>query len=92
MRLIDADMLMFYVRQHWEELYPKDGAIIDAILVAKTVEAEPIRHGKWIKVEDDYNNHLYECSYCHTWTSLPIEEVNDRNIRYCWSCGAKMDK
>ena len=39
MRLIDADALMSYVRQHWEELYPKDGATIDAILVAPTVDA-----------------------------------------------------
>lgn len=42
MRLIDADALMFYVRQHWEELYPKDGAMIDAILVTKTVDAVPV--------------------------------------------------
>lgn len=50
-----------------------------------------VNRGKWIKVNDDYNNYLYECSCCHTWTSLPTEEVNDGNIRYCWSCGARMD-
>lgn len=57
----------------------------------KEMNAEPVRHGRWIKVEDDYNNCLYECSYCHTWTSLPTEEDSNGHIRYCWSCGAKMD-
>lgn len=55
-RLIDADALTFYVRQHWEELYPKDGAMIDAILVAPTVDAvEVIRceNCRWFGEEDD---------------------------------------
>lgn len=91
MRLIDADeaykVLTDYYHHRTEIQHE---ALKEAIERVPTVDAEPVKRGRWIKVEDDYNNHLYECSYCHTWTSLPTEEVNDGNIRYCWSCGAKM--
>ena len=102
-RLIDADVLDNALTKlrfnadgelaHWGDR--KDwclhGSEIEKLIAdAPTVEAEPVKRGRWIKVEDDYNNHLYECSYCHTWTSLPTEDVNDGSIRYCWSCGAKM--
>lgn len=88
MRLIDADKI------EPTEIYNGEWvrvAYIDDIDELPTIDAEPVRHGRWIKVEDDYNNCLYECSYCHTWTSLPTEEDSDGHIRYCWSCGAKMD-
>lgn len=92
MRLIDADALLKNLS--WLEAYDfiVFGSVKETIDEMPTVNAEPVKRGRWIKVEDDYNNHLYECSYCHTWTSLPTEEVNDGNIRYCWSCGAKMGR
>lgn len=90
-RLIDADKLKTI-----KSIQSGDFNSIETIQKwiddAPTVEAERVKRGRWIKLEDDYNNHLYECSYCHTWTSLPTEEVNVGNIRYCWSCGAKMDE
>ena len=86
-RLIDANELYVDARcGENEEPYISLYQINDA----PTVDAEPVKRGRWIKVEDDYNNCLYECSYCHTWTSLPTEEDNNPHIRYCWSCGAKM--
>ena len=91
-RYIDADeLLMCNSWDFYDENGNKNYACI-AVENAPTVDVEPVKRGRWIKLEDDYNNHLYECSYCHTWTSLPTEEVNDGNIRYCWSCGAKMDR
>lgn len=88
MRLIDADMLAFYVRQHWEELYPKDGAMIDAILVAKTVEVEPVRHGHW--------KESGTCSVCGKKAIKKIifddEMLWEDEYDYCPHCGAKMDK
>lgn len=89
MRLIDADALLKKLN---EEKIIFNADVNYFIMNAPTVEAESVKRGRWIKLEDDYNNHLYECSYCHTWTSLPTEEVNDGNIRYCWSCGAKMGR
>lgn len=44
-----------------------------------TIEAEPIRHGKWIKVGDN----TYRCSRCN--------EVSCCNGNFCTDCGARMD-
>lgn len=53
-----------------------------------TVEAEPVRHGRWIfhRMDEDENG-LYECSECH------CGETHSPNVvvRYCWNCGARMD-
>ena len=49
------------------------------------VDAEPVRHGRWI----DYTDEGYvECDQCRSATNCDgdIEELN-----YCWHCGAKMD-
>lgn len=91
MRLIDANELLERMKTI-ENFSNQKGMFA---IVQKMIENAPTvkttNNGRWIKVEDDYNNHLYECSNCHTWTSLPTEEVNNGNIKYCWSCGAKMD-
>ena len=95
-KLIDAEKLAEYKASGISELTEWQQGWNDAIDTimneTPTVDAESAKRGRWIKVEDDYNNHLYECSYCHTWTSLPTEEDKDPHIRYCWSCGAKMDE
>ena len=60
--------------------------IREEIRKAPTVDAEPVRHGKWI----DYTDEGYvECDQCHSATNCDgdIEELN-----YCWHCGARMHK
>lgn len=47
------------------------------------VDAEPIRHGHWIRND----NGTYSCSECHSW--VPNEQ--HYYARYCLFCGAKMD-
>ena len=51
-----------------------------------TIDAEPVRHGRWIKRgsydEDGYFDTHYTCSECGTCVFL--------TTRYCL-CGAKMD-
>lgn len=100
-RYIDADKLIDTLQNlayddwnqgvttSWATAYSECEELVDSV---PTEDVEPVKRGRWIKLEDDYNDHLYECSYCHTWTSLPTEEVNYGSIRYCWSCGAKMDE
>ena len=47
-----------------------------------TVDAEPVRHGRWLKNGDRY----CECSVCH-------HEGNTSGAdNYCPNCGAKMDE
>ena len=55
---------------------------------APTIEAEPVRHGRWIEeTEPDENGNVISmCNQCyHT-----DEHGKNIIIRYCWYCGAKM--
>ena len=50
---------------------------------APAIDAEPVRHGRWIDPDKYDIWDCYQCSECH---SLYIRENN-----YCANCGAKMD-
>ena len=56
-----------------------------------TVDAEPVRHGRWIDTEpeycDCYAKNAHVCSKCHDFYTLDWKYMN-----YCPNCGAKMDE
>ena len=58
-----------------------------------TIEAEPVRHGRWIQVGYDVyvdGNLVYdewECSECH----FRCRGEGEPNLNYCPNCGLKMD-
>ena len=99
MRLIDADAL----DKNIKEIYCKgcnsyngvrcracwvDDASI-AIDSAPTIEAEPVRHGKWKRCFEDWRHQIEgdECSACgfqHYGSAID-------HYHYCPNCGAKMD-
>lgn len=59
--------------------------------LAPTVDAEPVRHGKWVEHHEPYTWMGYAywtCSECN------YGEENENGIRsnYCPVCGAKMDE
>lgn len=61
------------------------GACMAIVFDAPTIEAEPIKHGKWEKkgisikgIEKEF------CSECKTWSY-------GRNKAYCPNCGARCD-
>lgn len=65
---------------------------------APAVDAEPVRHGKWIYNPDanDWGIGGYVCSECHTKNdNLPCGKVANPMMfvgtNYCPHCGAKMD-
>ena len=76
----------------------------DYVRTAPTIEAEPVRHGRWIEklpYEDETVKDLefqIVCSRCDEQNSsitfdensVPIEKTFYRT-RYCPNCGAKMD-
>ena len=53
----------------------------------KALQSEPVRHGKWLKVEP--LEYLYKCSVCR---HEPAYEGSILKMHYCPNCGAKMDK
>ncbi len=60
-----------------------------AIEIAPTIEAEPVRHGKWYWADDGY----CRCSECHQkCASFDHEEALEaRMTNFCPHCGARMD-
>ena len=95
MRLIDADALLPMMKYATTDneigVFPiKIGfnTIAKVIDDAPTVDAVPVRHGKWklIRMEDDGNG-FYTCSNCDRGDiHSPLVTVP-----YCWYCGARMD-
>lgn len=63
--------------------------IVQLIVDAPTVDAEPVRHGKWELNEDG----KWACSYCE---GLAVKHPDEPEkwqalTTYCPNCGAKMD-
>lgn len=90
MALINADELMEWCNNHYDfEVYTV-GYISNLIKDMPTVDAEPVRHGKWINREYGLKRdgrhypfwERYECSVC----GAKADESD-----YCPNCGAKMD-
>ncbi len=91
MRLIDADELI--------EIAKKDKAvnaaladlkdIKDIVNATTTIEAEPVKHSKWLvnKVKA-YSEWFYVCSNCGWGCHCNAKLRYD----YCPRCGAKMEK
>lgn len=47
-----------------------------------TVDAEPVRHGRWIRMDDTFTK--WQCSECGS-------KYHNIQWRFCPDCGAKMD-
>lgn len=98
MRLIDADALLQRAIPHgWSTpKWVSDIAIDDA----PTIDAVPVKHGKWIKMSDA-DGVYWACSECGEdipriahydpqFDLFPRLESIDRT-NYCPHCGAKME-
>ena len=95
-RLIDADALKADIEQFNRPLcddYHMKHYVLNQIITdienQPTVDAVPVRHGKWklIRMEDNGDG-FYTCSNCDRGDiHSPLV-----NVPYCWYCGARMDE
>lgn len=98
MRPIDADAFSEQYGNYYSEEGSEEGFIgTVGELIAKqpTVEAEPVRHGRW-KWEKGYVGTMAVCSVCgsspRSFYSLPKNQIGRLPIyKYCPRCGARMD-
>lgn len=77
----------FYGLGDWVWENPGDYGLEEAekaLKVAPTIEAEPVRHGRWIQDQQSKFEHRYNCSVCNS--RLIGEPTN-----YCHNCGARLD-
>ena len=85
-RLVDADALLETICKKCPELDCKPDAtdtvsgclIYDVIAIAPTIDAQPVKNGKWVKYPS-----LYRCSNCGYPKGMPKP--------YCELCGARME-
>ena len=98
MWLINEDKLDDYVFKSASErmdlsveyMFGWNDAIHHIKVNAPTVDAEPVRHGKWIDegyYADNSNYKAWHCSKCN-WHMLAYD---DELFSYCPMCGARMD-
>lgn len=96
MRLIDADELM--EKTIGVVVYDEGGwdcnvrAVPDHVVEnAPTIEAEPVRHGRWVKQWCDNNMIGHEYAECCICGCSMLDTNQFWNSKYCPHCGAKMD-
>lgn len=87
MRLIDGNRLLNLARSERDTCgkdYDFDGLLSD-IENAPTVEAAPVRHGRWINMKNGNAN----CSVCGRHVVGVYDD--DNADKYCRHCGSRMD-
>ena len=90
-RLIDTDKL-HYIMEDPEK--PKQMDYIRRFMVDKapTVDAEPIRHGQWLGIDDEPCE-VFQCDKCGYITEeIGCADNKPNNFNYCPRCGALMDE
>ena len=68
-------------------------AIRDVSLLP-TVDAEQVRHGKWVDPEAKrpwFRHHIFKCSVCGNTLDMDGVNAGRGDANYCPNCGAKMD-
>ena len=95
MRLIDLNHLLQLVKKNAPFIY---SILAPIAMLCPTIEAEPVRHGRWVK-DSELNTYCSHCEvyipvvHCHQ--SYQDDELDwDKEIEetdYCPNCGAKMD-
>lgn len=90
MRPIDADALMIELnntKYAWQDY----DAVEDALRNIPTIEAEPVRHGRWIEPSRlYYGAKQYECSLCYSDTFWKKHSITEK-YPHCPNCGCRMD-
>lgn len=89
MRLIDGDALDMYecLKSYYGDAWRDAQEVIDN---APTVDAVPVKHGKWIYKGIKGRFPACECSVCGNVENADWAVLGD-NVNYCPNCGAKMD-
>lgn len=73
--------------------YCRASDAIDALYEMPTVDAEPVRHGKWIHNKWSEMRHDYDCSLCGCRiTGVDPFSLSATAYYYCPECGAKMNE
>lgn len=86
-RLIDAVALQKALAQMWFDSPLSVTGMSVSVLIDEqpTIEAEPVRHGKWMTHRTRIHDGEWYCSVCD------YEPTVFEGTKYCPNCGAKME-
>ena len=57
-----------------------------------TIEAEPVRHGRWeVSTDEWFETDVYTCSKCRESYVLVEGTPKENSWNYCPNCGCRMD-
>lgn len=57
------------------------------------VEAEPVKHGKWIEENVRPKSYMWICSECRSVAYMPVKgQRKEAYFRFCPNCGAQMQR
>lgn len=96
-RYIDADALLKELKKsceyHAENSRELSLLQRDIIIVQEqpTVDAVPVRHGKWI-YSNDFHWYTASCNKCGYQRRTDIKAEGWNQWKFCPNCGARMDK
>lgn len=89
-RLIDADELIEIINYTFSKPPFSRKTIKHMIDMARTVDAVPVKGGKWIddgQYDNFFPHHEWRCSEC----GEHVLEIGVPWFKYCPNCGARMD-
>ena len=66
------------------------GQEYDEVENVPSVDAVPVRHGKWKPFDLTYGRSIYSCSVCEQTTEVQMC-MEKPMYAYCPNCGARMD-
>lgn len=73
----------------WSAILTERTAFKFDLMDAPIIEAEPIRHGRWIS---ESQQRVFKCSVCGNYLDFDGVNVGRGSANFCPNCGAKMDK
>lgn len=85
-RLIDADRLLNDVRKHSASYFADDFAH-EWVDQQPTVDAVPVRHGRW-----EWDGEAFICTCCHNGYKGQPTIMGEPMFEFCPVCGARMDE
>ena len=77
-------------REHWEGVYGSFVEMALTIKAAPTVEAEPVKHGRWVRLDMHKGMADHKCTACNSEVYVPTS-WGEPLYGYCPVCGARMD-
>lgn len=85
---LEAEVNRLYMRGHVAAEHHVQEHALRIVYDEPTVDAEPVRHGAWVKENIRKKSYLRLCTACG---KVCYFCGTDCSYKYCPNCGAKMD-